>query len=103
MPRTVMAHQQGASATAIADALCCYDIPASLLQTTRLSPPTVALHRFNCNVLLAQVQERVAELIRTLDTLLMEMHSRGIHWKSFLDKLSVINNTYTAVGHHAQP
>lgn len=40
----------------------------------------------------------MAELIRTLDTLLMEMHSRGIHWKSFLDQLSVINNTYTAVG-----
>jgi hypothetical protein len=49
--------------------------------------------------LLLQVQERVAELIRTLDTLLMEMQSRGIHWKSFLDQLSVINNTYTAVSH----
>jgi hypothetical protein len=43
------------------------------------------------------VQERVAELIRTIDTLLMEMHNRGMHWKAFLDQLSVINNTYTAV------
>uniref|UniRef100_A0A383VKB3 Uncharacterized protein n=1 Tax=Tetradesmus obliquus TaxID=3088 RepID=A0A383VKB3_TETOB len=52
---------------------------------------------------LRKVQERVAELIRTLDTLLMEMHSRGIHWKSFLDQLSVINNTYTAIVAEVRP
>ncbi|KAF6262861.1 hypothetical protein COO60DRAFT_1699022 [Scenedesmus sp. NREL 46B-D3] len=52
---------------------------------------------------LKKVQERVAELIRTIDTLLMEMHSRGIHWKSFLDQLSVINNTHTAIVAEVRP
>lgn len=42
-----------------------------------------------------QVQKRVADLIRVIDKLLVEMQTQGSHWKGFLDKLAVIN-----IAHH---
>jgi len=44
-----------------------------------------------------QVQQRVTDLIRVIDTLLMEMQTHGAHWTSFLDKLAVINVTHMQV------
>ena len=45
-----------------------------------------------------QVQKRVGDLIRVIDSLLVEMQTRGSHWTGFLDKLAVINMAYTQVG-----
>jgi len=45
-----------------------------------------------------QVQQRVADLIRIIDGLLVEMQTQGSHWAGFLDKLAVINMTHAQVG-----
>ncbi len=46
---------------------------------------------------LLQVQQRIAELIRVIDSLLVEMQTQGAHWISFLDKLAVVNVLHTQV------
>lgn len=44
------------------------------------------------------MQQRVAELIRIIDSLLIEMQTHMTHWTGFLDKLAVINMTHAQVG-----